>query len=190
MTLASLALLGAAPAQAHHVMEILHLQVTPLNGLISGLAHPVIGPDHLVFLVALALVGLRSRASWMLALLGVGLGGSLLGLVVPGLPGAELLVALSLSAVALVLLGRLPHTVLLPAMAIHGYVLSASVLAWSAMPVSTYLLGLLISQGALLLVGLVLLQNAAMSLAPRARRWLATLLIGLSAAGALSTLLT
>ena len=190
MTLASLALLGAAPAQAHHVMEILHLQVTPLNGLISGLAHPVIGPDHLVFLVALALVGLRSRASWMLALLGVGLGGSLLGLVVPGLPGAELLVALSLSAVALVLLGRLPHTVLLPAMAIHGYVLSAPVLAWSAMPVSTYLLGLLISQGALLLVGLVLLQNAAMSLAPRARRWLATLLIGLSAAGALSTLLT
>ena len=83
---ASLLLLAPA-AQAHHLMDLLHLQPTPLTGLLSGLAHPVLGPDHLVFLLALSLVGLGHRSAWMLALLLIGLAGSLLGLVVPGLPG-------------------------------------------------------------------------------------------------------
>lgn len=187
--LAASALLLAAPAQAHHLMEIMNLPVTPLNGLLSGLAHPVIGPDHLVFLLALSLVGLRARANWMLGLLAVGLAGTGLGLVLPGLPGAELLVALSLAAEALVVLGRLPVQVLVPAMALHGYVLSSSVLGWTAMPVGTYLLGLLLSQGALLLVSLLALQNTASALRPAVRRGLAALLIGLSAAGSAAALL-
>ena len=187
--LAGSALLLAAPAQAHHLMEIMNLQATPLNGLLSGLAHPVIGPDHLVFLLALSLVGLRARANWMLGLLAVGLAGTGLGLLLPGLPGAELLVALSLAAEALVVLGRLPVQVLVPAMALHGYVLSASVLGWTAMPVGTYLLGLLLSQGALLLVSLLALQNTASALRPAVRRFLAALLIGLSAAGSAAALL-
>jgi urease accessory protein len=187
--LAGSALLLAAPAQAHHLMEIMNLQATPLNGLLSGLAHPVIGPDHLVFLLALSLVGLRARANWMLGLLAVGLAGTGLGLLLPGLPGAELLVALSLAAEALVVLGRLPVQVLVPAMALHGYVLSASVLGWTAMPVGTYLLGLLLSQGALLLVSLLALQNTASALRPAVRRVLAALLIGLSAAGSAAALL-
>ena len=187
--LAGSALLLAAPAQAHHLMEIMNLQATPLNGLLSGLAHPVIGPAHLVFLLALSLVGLRARANWMLGLLAVGLAGTGLGLLLPGLPGAELLVALSLAAEALVVLGRLPVQVLVPAMALHGYVLSASVLGWTAMPVGTYLLGLLLSQGALLLVSLLALQNTASALRPAVRRFLAALLIGLSAAGSAAALL-
>ena len=187
--LAGSALLLAAPAQAHHLMEIMNLQATPLNGLLSGLAHPVIGPDHLVFLLALSLVGLRARANWMLGLLAVGLAGTGLGLLLPGLPGAELLVALSLAAEALVVLGRLPVQVLVPAMALHGYVLSASVLGWTAMPVGTYLLGLLLSQAALLLVSLLALQNTASALRPAVRRVLAALLIGLSAAGSAAALL-
>lgn len=187
--LAASALALAAPAQAHHAMEILQLPITPLNGLLSGLAHPVIGPDHLLFLLALSLVGLRSRAKWMLGLLAVGLLGSVVGLVLPGLPGAELLVALSLAAEALVVLGRLPVPVLIPAMALHGYVLSGSVLGWTSMPLGTYLLGLLLSQGALLVLALAVLQNAATSLRPVVRRVLAAVLIGLSAAGSLAALL-
>lgn len=187
--LAAPALLLAAPAQAHHAMEILQLPVNPLSGLLSGLAHPVIGPDHLVFLLALSLVGLRARAGWMLALLAVGLLGSGLGLLLPGLPGAELLVALSLAAEALVVLGQLPVVVLLPAMALHGYVLSGAVLGWSAMPVGFYLLGLLLSQGLLLLLALLGLRKAADALRPGLRRWLAGGLIGLSAAGSLAALL-
>lgn len=187
--IAALALLLAAPVQAHHAMEILNLPVNPLNGLLSGLAHPVLGPDHLVFLLALSLVGLRARAGWMLALLAVGLLGSGLGLLLPGLPGAELLVALSLTVEALVVLGRLPVVLLLPAMALHGYVLSGAVLGWSAMPVGAYLVGLLVSQATLLLVALVALRKTAEALRPGLRRWLAAALIGLSAAGSLAAVL-
>ena len=69
-----LLLLAAAPASAHHLMELFHQQQpTPLAGLLSGLGHPLLGPDHLLFLLALALVGLQRSSRWMLGLLAVGL---------------------------------------------------------------------------------------------------------------------
>lgn len=168
-----LALLAGAPVSAHHAEAILQLSPTPLSGLISGLAHPALGPDHLLFLLSLSLVGLRQRRLWMLAMLAVGLLGSWAGLALPGLPGAEPLVALSLVLVALVLLGRAPIALLLPAFALHGYVLSASVLGWSTMPLATYLLGLAISQGLLLVISLLLLVRLAAAITPRLRRGLA-----------------
>ena len=174
----ALLILAVSPARAHHPMQLFHWQPTPFHGLISGLLHPVLGPDHLLFLLALSLVGLRQRASWMLALLGVGLLGSWAGLVLPGLPGAEAMVALSLAVVALVLLGRLPRLMLLPAFALHGYVLSASVLGWSAMPVAAYLAGLALSQGLLLFASLQLLARSAGALAGRTRLRLALALAG------------
>lgn len=180
MPAALLVLLLVAPsAQAHHMLALLHLNPTPLSGLISGLLHPVIGPDHLVFLLALSLVGLRQRLGWMLCLLAVGLAGSWAGLLLPGLPGAEKLVAFSLVVVGLVLLDRLPKGLLLPAFALHGYVLSASVLSWSTMPVAAYLLGLAISQSLLLLGSLLLLSRLASGFAAGRRRQLAWGLIGL-----------
>jgi urease accessory protein len=187
--LLSAAFLAALPAQAHHAMELLHWQPTPLNGLMSGLLHPVLGPDHLLFLLALSLVGLRHRTSWMLGLLAVGLAGSALGLLVPGLPGAELLVALSLIGVALVLGERLPRPWLLPAFALHGYVLSASVLGWTAMPLAAYLVGLLLSQGLLLVVSLRLLAASAATLTPRTRTALVLAVAGSGAFLALAPLL-
>ena len=150
--------------------------------LLSGLAHPVIGPDHLAFLLALSLLGLRHRRGWMLSLLTVGLLGTLLGLVLPGLPGAEPLLAATLALEAVVLLGWLPPLTLVPAMALHGYGLSASVLGWSAMPVSTYLLGLVISQGLLLLAALALLRPLVAQLKPNSRPLQALLLLGLAGA--------
>lgn len=175
-----MALLLVAPAaEAHHAMQLLHLKPSPLSGLISGLLHPVIGPDHLLFLLALSLVGLRQRLGWMLGLLAVGLAGSWAGLVLPGLPGAEKLVAFSLVVVGLVLLDRLPKGLLLPAFALHGYVLSASVLGWNTLPVATYLVGLAISQSLLLLGSLLLLSRLAAGFAAARRRRLAWGLIGL-----------
>jgi urease accessory protein len=173
-----LALLPLRPAAAHHAEAILKLSPTPFTGLISGLAHPVLGPDHLLFLLALSLVGLRQRRRWTLGLLVVGLLGSWAGLVLPGLPGAGLLVALSLVAVALVLLERVPRALLLPAFGLHGYVLSESVLGWSAMPVTFYLVGLAISQGLLLLISLVLLARLSATITPQLRQRLALALAG------------
>ncbi|MCX5960230.1 MAG: HupE/UreJ family protein [Cyanobacteria bacterium] len=63
---AALAILALLPeaAHAHHLMHLLHLKPNPFTGLLSGLAHPVLGPDHLLFLLALSLVGLRHRSRW------------------------------------------------------------------------------------------------------------------------------
>jgi len=187
--LMGLAMLTASlPAQAHHAMELLQAKPTALNGLVSGLLHPVLGPDHLLFLLALSLVGLRHRAGWMLGMLAVGLAGSAIGLLAPGLPAAEVLVALSLVVVALVLAERLPRPWLLPAFALHGYVLSTSVLGWAALPVACYLFGLLLSQGTLLLVSLRLVRRWAEACTPARLRLCAGLLIGIGGAFAWTSL--
>jgi urease accessory protein len=183
-----LALLPLRPAAAHHAEAILNLTPTPLTGLTSGLAHPVLGPDHLLFLLALSLVGLRQRFRWTLGLLVVGLLGSWAGLALPGLPGAELLVALSLVVVAMVLLDRMPRALLLPSFALHGYVLSESVLGWSTMPVAFYLVGLAISQALLLLIALVLLARLGAAITPQLRQRLSFALAGAGGLLALATL--
>jgi len=175
-------------AQAHNLMHLLQLKPSPLSGLLSGLAHPVLGPDHLFFLLALSLVGLRHRAGWMLALLATGLAGSGLGLVLPGLPAAEALVSFSLVVVALILLAGWDRRLLLPAIALHGYVLSGMVLGWNAAPIAAYLSGLLISQGALLLVALGVLRQSAAACSTSTRNTLAAVLLGLGAAWTWSAL--
>ena len=187
VALAILALLPEA-AHAHHLMHLLHLKPGPLTGLLSGLAHPVLGPDHLLFLLALSLVGLRHRTSWMLALLATGLAGSCLGLVLPGLPAAEALVSFSLVVVALILMAGWDRRLLLPAIALHGYVLSATVLGWTATPIATYLIGLLISQAALLLLALGAMRHSAAALSTTTRRTMAAVLFGLGAAWTWSAL--
>jgi len=181
-------LLFGAPASAHHLMGLFHLTPSPFSGLVSGLAHPLLGPDHLLFLLALSLVGLRHRTSWMLALLATGLGGSCLGLMLPGLPAAEALVSFSLVVVALILLAGWDRRLLLPAIALHGYVLSGTVLGWNAAPIATYLIGLLISQGALLLVALGALRHSAAACSSTTHRTLAAVLFGLGAAWTWSAL--
>ena len=190
---AGLALLAVqfwpAPASAHHLMALFHLnKVTPLAGLLSGIGHPLLGPDHLLFLLALGLVGLQQSGRWMIALLATGLAASGIGLLLPGLPGAETLVALSLVLVGLVLCGRLPRWTLLPAFALHGYVLSASVIGWETTPIAAYLLGLLISQGSLLLVALRLVRRWGAGLALAQLRLCAGLLIGIGGAFAWTSL--
>jgi len=170
-------------------MELFHQsEPTPLAGLLSGVGHPLLGPDHLLFLLALGLVGLRQSGRWLIGLLATGLAASGLGLLLPGLPGAETLVALSLVLVGLVLLDRAPRWTLLPAFALHGYVLSASVLGWETTPVATYLLGLLISQGALLLLALQAVRAAAARWSLGQLRLAAGLLMGVGGAFAWTTL--
>ena len=180
--LAGLALLVAAPALAHHPMQSMDLEPTALTGLFSGLAHPLLGPDHLLFLIALALVGVQRSGRWMLGLLAVGLACTALGLALPGLPAAELLVSLTLVVEGLVVAGRLPQSLLVPAFALHGYVLSSTVIGWETTPIATYLLGLLLSQGALLLLALWGLRNASQRLDGPARTLLAGGLMGIGCA--------
>ena len=175
-------LLGAGPALAHHPMESLGLQPSAISGLLSGLAHPLLGPDHLLFLLALALVGLQRSMRWTLGLLVVGLASSAVGLWLPGLPAAEALVSLSLVLEGLVIAGRLPTLTLIPAFALHGYVLSASVIGWESTPIAFYFLGLLLSQALVLTASLVALRRLAVDLQPATKIALAGVLVGIGAA--------
>jgi urease accessory protein len=182
------AALGAMPAQAHHLLTLTHMAPTPLTGFLSGLAHPILGPDHLLFLCALSLVGLQRRALWMVALLATGLLGSLVGVLRPGLPFAEAAVAFSLVVVGLVWLNHWPKGLLIPAIALHGYVLSDAVLGWNRAPLAFYGLGLFLSQGAVLLVALTLLRSLVDGLNPRRRSLLCAALIGCGVAWTWSAL--
>lgn len=186
--LASIAFGVLSPAQAHHFADISQLQPNSFNGLLSGLAHPVLGPDHLLFLLALSLVGLQQRLSWSLGLLAIGLLGSGAGLLWPGMPAADSLVACTLIVEALVLLKRLPPLLLLPAMALHGYALSGPVFGWSAMPVFAYGTGLFLSQAALLAVALVALRPFVLRLSSTQLRWLGFALMALGGSWALAGL--
>ena len=183
-----LSLVLAPPALAHHPMAAMGLEPSLFSGLLSGLAHPLLGPDHLVFLLALGLVGLHRPLRWVLGLLAAGLLGSGLGLVLPGLPGAEALVALSLVVTGLVLIQRLPSALLLPAFALHGYVLSGSVIGWESTPLAAYLLGLLLSQSAVMVAALTVVRRWAITLTPANLRLAAGLLMGAGTAFAWSAL--
>jgi urease accessory protein len=149
-------LVAATPALAHHPMG----GATPatfVQGLLSGLGHPVIGLDHLAALVGIGLMssrfarGLTLPAFWIVAM-AAGVGLHLAG---AGLPATEVLVALSVVAIGLAASVRttLPYgaVALLFAAggAMHGYALGETVVGAEAAPIVAYLAGLAAIQVAL-----------------------------------------
>ena len=88
--------LMSGPAFAHHVMDG-KLPGTFTQGLLSGLGHPVIGLEHLAAVVAVGCLAAAHRAGAVLALGFIG--AMMLGVAAhlggAGVPGAELLVALT-----------------------------------------------------------------------------------------------
>ena len=188
VALCALPLLLAAPASAHHLMDLTGMKPGVVSGLLSGLAHPILGPDHLLFLLAIGLVGIVQPFRWVLALLGCGLVGNALGLALPGFPWIEPLVALSVALTGLVLARRLPPAVLVPAFFLHGYALSGAVLGWEPTPIGFYLVGLLVSQSLLLLVALTAVRRWRRTASSGAVNITAGLLMGIGLAFTWSTL--
>ena len=94
-------LLLASPAFAHHPFGMGDsTDLSALQGLLSGIGHPLLGPDHLLFLLAIAFIGLQRPRAWVIPLLAAGLGGSVLSQFIPlpdaVAPWAEAMVSLSL----------------------------------------------------------------------------------------------
>src|SRR5713226_8059778 len=149
-------LLAAAPASAHHVMGG-KTPSTFMEGLLSGLGHPVIGPDHLAFLLAVGVV--VGVGGLNLALLAVFVAAMAIGVVAHangiGLPAAEIIVALSvLLAGFLIARGRaLPVAIWTTLFAVaglfHGYAFGESIFGAETAPLGSYLLGLVAVQSAL-----------------------------------------
>ena len=157
---ASLGLVAASllsPAHAHHPFGMGDsTDLSALKGLLSGIGHPLLGPDHLLFLLAIAFIGLQRPRAWVLPLLAAGLGGSVLSQFVPlpdaVAPWAEAMVSLSLVAEGLMALCVASTSWLLPLVGLHGFLLGSTIVGAEPTPLFTYFLGLLLGQGALLLV--------------------------------------
>jgi urease accessory protein len=143
----------ASPAFAHHVMDG-KLPSTFGEGLLSGLGHPVIGVDHLAFLIAVGVAVGVGGLSLLLPLVFVG--ASAIGVVlhVQGidLPAAELVIAASVVIAGAMLArgDRLPGAAWAALFAVaglfHGYAYGESIFGAEQTPLAAYLLGLVVIQ--------------------------------------------
>ena len=148
--------LMTASASAHHVMGG-KMPTTFAEGFLSGLGHPVIGPDHLAFLLAIGVAVGVGGLNLVLPLLFVVASAIGVTLHVNGvnLPGAEIVVAASvLFAGFLIARGRaLPVSlwaILFAAAGLfHGYAFGESIFGAERSPLHAYLLGLIIVQSVL-----------------------------------------
>jgi len=152
----------SSDASAHHVMGG-RTPATFAEGLLSGLGHPIIGADHLAFLVGLGIaIGIAglSLFSPLLFLLAVAIG-VVAHVAAINIPGAELIVALSvLIAGAMLASGRSIHarnwaTLFVAAGFFHGYAYGESIYGAEPTPLAAYLTGLVIIQ-TLAMVGVAL----------------------------------
>jgi urease accessory protein len=137
------------PAFAHHAMEGA-TPVTALQGLISGLAHPILGLDHFAAVIAvgglaaLARIGLRPVAGYVMFMMA----GAALHAAGFGLPAAEPSVALSVLVLGLVLADhRLRSAMILLTLFcatgfIHGYALGESIVGAEPAPLYAYFAGI------------------------------------------------
>ena len=142
-------LLAAKPASAHHLMGGA-MPVTFIEGLLSGLGHPIIGPNHLAFMIAVGVVVGAGGLNLMLPLvfvaaMAVGVAGHVAGMNIPAI---EIMVALSvLLAGLLIARGRaLPllawASLFALAGLLHGYAYGESIFGAETSPLGAYLLGL------------------------------------------------
>lgn len=112
----ALSLLPALPAAAHD---------TAGGSLAGGVLHPLLALDHLLLLVGVgATASIVDRSLLAYALAGAVLG-AVLGSMGMALPGAELLAALTVSAVGVLLLNRLLDSAGIPGSLGGGLILGA-----------------------------------------------------------------
>lgn len=145
---AAAALLMATPAWAHHPFG----GETPHNfweGFLSGLGHPVIGLDHLAFVITAGLLaavtgrGLSIPVAFVLA----SLGGTGLHLMSLDLPAPESIIAASVLLFgALLAMKQQPHISIVVGLAalaglFHGYAYGEAVVGADMAPLLAYLLG-------------------------------------------------
>lgn len=179
----------ADPALAHHAMDG-ETPRTVWAGLASGLAHPVIGPDHLAAVVgigvlsAVAGLGVGLVLAFLAPMLAGVAAGALTGLAGPELPVA---VATLVIGGALIWPGATlaaPKWGLAAAAGlVHGLAYAGAIIGSEPTPLHAYLAGLFAMQLAIALVARTMASWAAMSAAaapvPRAGIGLAVCIVGL-----------
>jgi len=150
-----LSLLTSLPANAHHPFAMGDsTELNAFQGLLSGIGHPLLGPDHFLFMLAMLFVGISKPKSWVLPMVVLGLLGSGVSLIIP-IPSnletfGEVLLSLSLVVQGFVALNLIPSWILFPFISIHGYLLGAAITGAEPTPLIAYFAGLAIAQGSML----------------------------------------
>lgn len=161
---------GSQPAQAHHMMGN-RLPANAWEGFLSGLAHPVIGVDHLVFVAAIGFLSATLVRGWLLPLpfVVMAMVGTGLHLQKVILPGSELMIAVSVILLGGLVFWRqqMPFWLMAIGAAIaglfHGYAYGEAIVGAEMPPTLAYL------------AGFTLIQYLVALLALLAGRWVTTL---------------
>lgn len=154
----------ALPAAAHHPMGGA-TPATLTQGLLSGLGHPVIGFDHLLFIVAVGVACYcfgRRIATIAVFLLSVA-AGTLMHLQAPSVPYADAGVAVSLIVLGVLFFRRSDFLKSSAAMALfavsglaHGYAYGEAIVGAETTPLLAYLSGFTLMQFTIALSGYAL----------------------------------
>lgn len=171
-----LVILSAASAFAHHPMGG-EVPRTFVQGLLSGLGHPVIGLDHFAGIVGVGLLAGIARRGVLpvIAFSAAVIAGVVVHVGGVGLPAGEFMVGLTTVVIGALVIVR-QH--ISPAVAtalfaaagfVHGHALGEAVVGAEQTPIAAYLLGLFVVQTA---IGLAA-QAAALRFAERAKAGLA-----------------
>jgi len=139
-------------ALAHHPMGG-ETPKTLWDGLLSGIGHPMLGPDHFAFIIGIGLlVALSRRWLWLpVAFVATLLPGVLTHAAGVGLGPNELWVALSVAVLGLALLveDRVPAPVLVGAVLVagfcHGYAFGETIVGAETTPIVAYIGGLAVT---------------------------------------------
>lgn len=152
--LLAMALFSAAPASAHHVMDG-QMPRTFVQGLLSGVGHPIVGLDHFAFIVGVGIVAAIAGLGWMLPALFVGFMCAGLGLHLASvdIPASEMLVALTVVLIGAAIAWHrsggsrwVEGGLFAVAGTVHGYALAETIVGAEPTPLLAYIIGLVVVQ--------------------------------------------
>ena len=137
------------PAFAHHPMGGA-LPQNFLNGILSGIAHPIIGFDHLAFILTFGIIAsyFKNKVILPLYFITFSLIGTILSVNFLVVPFSELIISLSIIVAGLISLYEKKINIYFPIILalgggfFHGYAFGQSVVGIEASPLIAYLIGI------------------------------------------------
>ena len=150
------AFFAATPALAHHPLGG-EVPATLVHGLLSGIGHPVIGLDHLAFVLAVGVAAMLTGRLLLvpLAFVSATIAGALVHYGSIGLPLVEVAIVFSVVALGLAIaLGRTGSPLMLGAAVavaglFHGHAYGEAIVGAEATPLLAYLGGFGLTQWAI-----------------------------------------
>ena len=144
----AMVLMSAGAAFAHHPLGGMTPQ-TAMHGFLSGVGHPVIGFDHLAFIIGVGLIAAfhRNKLAMPAAFVAGTVGGTMLTLAAVSLPLAEIVITGSVVAAGVVAMRgkiidlRVAAILAAAAGLFHGWAYGAAVIGAETTPVIAYLVG-------------------------------------------------